>query len=106
LSLRKLRVEITLPRFYKNGKKIEDEKFLETDTELRKSFGGCERMPNFEGTWISSSGKVYADRNQGFKVDVPNKNESLSFIKQYKGKLERRFDQDEIYIIAYEIYKI
>jgi hypothetical protein len=106
LSLEKLRIEVITPRFYKNGKKIEANKFLETDKELRKRFKGCSMMPNFKGTWIGNHGIVHRDRNTGFWVDVSNTKENLLFFKQYKNILKKRFKQEEIYIVGHEIYVI
>ncbi len=63
-------------------------------------------MPNFKGTWIGNHGIVYTDRNTGYQVDVPNTRESLRFFKRYKNTLRHRFQQEQIYVVGYEIYII
>lgn len=108
MSKSRIRFEIRLPKFYKDGSAIEEAKFHETAYELQERFGGWTALSETRGRWSSPDGKVYEDITIGFFVDTEKEklNETLTFLQTYKEKLKERFRQQEVYIVGYDIYII
>jgi hypothetical protein len=102
----KIRVEILLPLFYKDGTEIEKSKFLETREELAAKFIGCTALTPAEGLWIDKDSTKYYDVNSGFYVVAPYREDSIGFFEDYKTKLKKRFDQREIFIIYYPVKNV
>lgn len=94
------RCEITLPIYYNEGTKIEEEKFYVTKKELTEKFGGISFNPNWSGQW-RHKGNDYYDSNTLFVIDMPD--EGIDFITGYKMVLKDRFKQFEIHIVVYDI---
>jgi hypothetical protein len=104
----KVRFEIRLPKFYNDASEIEASKFLETAYELQERFGGWTALSETRGRWKSPENKIYEDVVVGFFVDIDKEklDETLTFLRIYKGKLKERFRQQEIYVIGYDIYEV
>jgi len=102
-----LRIEITLPQYYNNGKKVESSKFLVTKKELTDRFGGCTFLKPTLGDWVDdTTGIEYLDEpNSGFQVIVPKSKEAemLAFFDEYKPLLKKRFRQKDIFIVVQDV---
>jgi len=62
-----------------------------------------------EGDWRDpSTSESFVEHMGGFFVDVDKEKleETLAFFNEYKKKLQERFQQQEIYIVGYEVYVI
>lgn len=108
-------VTIQLPLKYNptesnpEGGKIEESKFKETYNELLDIVGGITINPTpFQGAWIDpNSGIKYDDQNVVWSVLVESE-DKISAIKvakiqeliKYKETLKKRFQQEEIYLVA------
>lgn len=105
--MQQIRIDIILPVFYNNGRKIEDSKLLQTRKELAKRFGGCSFLRKSYGTWIDPSDhKEYNDVNSIFFVIAPKTQATLDFLSEYKEVLKSRFDQKDIMITYQDINRL
>jgi hypothetical protein len=101
---KKIRINILLPINYNDGRKVEEEKFYQTNLELSKRFGACSALSPTQGTWVDPiDGKKYDDLNIGFFVDTEESPSTLDWLKEYKEILKNRFEQKEIYITYHDI---
>ena len=104
-----VRFEIRLPTHYNNKRKIEPEKHSKTIEEIFVKFGAFTFMGIMEGGWRNqNTKKSYREKMRGLFVDVKKKDfiKTVRFFKRYKKTLEKRFKQQVIYIIAFDLYVI
>ncbi len=105
----KLRFQMLLPFFCNDGSPIESEKFLQTIDELANKFGGLTHTPMdsplLEG-YFFYEGQVYQDLNILIIVDVDDNIDNLEYLLGYKYILEERFEQIEVYMVFFPIYKL
>ena len=106
LGSRKRRFEIILPLEYNNKKEIEHTKFFEMKDELLSRFGGFSYLTGSFGSWRSPDGVLYSDRSTLFIVAADDNKKTLNFVKRYKKRLERRFQQEAILFTHYRIYTL
>jgi hypothetical protein len=104
--VQQLKVEILLPKLYKNKRLIEGEKFSTTFDEIYKQFGGCtiDNSPLI-GRWLNKkTHKHYNDENISYWVICDDKFDSAYFFDELKETLKDRFGQDEILMYSTIIY--
>jgi hypothetical protein len=102
-TARTLRFEILLPLTYNDGGAIEHEKFAQTLDELSEHFGGTtEDLSRAAGTW-KYGGSRYRDELLRMRIDSDTPN-AMTFLKDYKRVLKKRFKQIDIWITAHETY--
>ena len=99
-----LKVTILVPKFYNDGTQVEINKHRKTAQELTKKFNGCtqENSPLI-GKWKDESGKEFNDINFVFWVVCKNSSQNRLFLKKYKKKLKKRYDQKEIMMYSVSI---
>lgn len=105
----KVRFEIKLPSYYNNGRRIEPEKHNQTLEEIYEKFGAYTLQTVTIGRWRDpNTNKSYEEEMGGIIVDVDKEklNDIIAFLREYKQKLKERFQQEEIYIVGYELYVI
>ena len=104
------RIDIILPRYYNNRKKIPIKKFLDTKREFADKFSFCTFLKPTLGDWIDpETGNEYPDEeNTGMFVVVPKERteDAMQFMEVYKPRLKKRFRQKEIFIICSEVVRI
>ena len=91
-------VQILLPLSNNNGKKFSGKKFASVRKHLLDQYGGVtiyNRSPA-TGLWEDSDNELAADRVIIFEVMVTAI--EINWWKQYRAKLEKQFQQDEIVI--------
>ncbi|HMN30327.1 MAG TPA: hypothetical protein PKE45_19395 [Caldilineaceae bacterium] len=100
------RYEILLPARYNDGRVVMDdcmECFAATKEEVLDRFGAFSYNPHsLMGVW-TQDGQRYHDELFKLTIDVDDTPASVGFIKQLKAELLMRFDQLEIYVVAYPI---
>lgn len=107
MSSQEIRIDILLPLYYNDGRKLEEEKFYQTNLELSKRFGGCTALMPTKGTWIDPENKqVYNDINSGFFTIAPKTDETIGFLKSYKEILKERFQQTDVMMTVQDIQRI
>jgi len=98
-----IRYEILLPLFYNDGRRIEEEKFTETDQELVARFDATSTDTIIvKGHWIYQS-TLYEDKLVRVRIDTEDTPSNLEFIRNYKEILKERFQQLDIWITAQQI---
>ena len=98
-----IRYEILLPLFYNDGRRIEEEKFIETDQELVARFDATSTDTIIvKGHWIYQS-TLYEDKLVRVRIDTEDTPSNLEFIRNYKEILKERFQQLDIWITAQQI---
>lgn len=98
-----LRFEILLPLYYNDGRKIEPDKFVQTDEELIAQFGATTTDTVVaRGRWKYQS-IMYEDRLIRIRVDTEEKEENRDFFRKFKESLKSRFEQEDIWITAQQI---
>ena len=106
---RRSEIEFLLPLDNNDGTPIEEEKHLQTLDELLTRFGGYRITANaraaYEGLW-KHSGQVYRDLVKSLVVEATLRAADYEWLSAYKRRLERRFDQVEVYISVTDIKRI
>ena len=93
-------VELFLPLRDEAGKPFPKERFDSVRDELTEVFGGVTAFTRTPATglWEDDGGKVRRDEVVLFEVMVDHVDHA--WWRNYRGELERRFDQDEVLIRA------
>jgi hypothetical protein len=96
----KIHVEITIPLRNRDGSLIEFSKHRQTKDEIINKFGAGNFLTTSEGAWkdYSENNRIDIDVNTVFYVDVDYTEDNISFFKNYKNELRKRYYQKEIYI--------
>ena len=96
------RFEILLPLNYNDGTLIEAEKFDQTAEELSDRFGGITQdTVRITGAWKYGSAR-YRDDLLRIRIDT-NDPQARVFFRAQKDVWKARFQQIDIWIVAYEI---
>jgi hypothetical protein len=98
-----IRFEILLPLFYNDGRRIEPEKFLETDDDFVHLFGAVSTDAVIvRGLWMYQSA-LYQDQLVRYRVDVDDSPETWDSMRNLKERLKVRFEQLDIWVTANRI---
>jgi hypothetical protein len=100
--MQKTKVDILLPKRYKDQSEIEGEKFAETFDEIFNEFGGCtaDNSPLL-GSWFNRNTLVRDnDELISYWVIYDDSFSSVYFLDEMKQKLKVRFNQDEIFMCS------
>lgn len=105
-----IKVEILLPSLYnedQNGqrKEIEGRKYSDTFNDLIDKFKGCtiDSIPLLGG-WIDPKTKQRInDKNTTYWVVCEESKENMSFFRNYKEILKKRFQQEDIMVYSVSI---
>ena len=106
--MQRLKVEILIPKFDNNKKRIDSRKHRYTYQEIVKQFRGCTRsnIPLI-GDWIDEkSGKKYRDKNFSYWVLCQDNIATVHFLNELKKRLKERYEQEEIMMYSTEIFMI
>jgi hypothetical protein len=100
--VQKTKVDILLPKRYKNQSLIEGNKFAETFDEIYNEFGGCtaDNSPLLRSWFNRSTLERDNDECISYWVIYDDNYSSIFFLDQMKQKLKVRFDQDEIFMYS------
>jgi hypothetical protein len=99
--MRRRRYEILLPLRHNDGREVSGELFEQTRVDLIVQFGAVSFLPHTVlGIWVHE-GARYEDELLRLVVDVDDTPENQQFFAGYKATLLDRFEQIEIYIVAY-----
>jgi hypothetical protein len=97
------RYEILLPLRYNDGRRIEANKFDQTNLELIERFSATTAdMITAVGSW-KYQGTTYEDQLLRLIVDVEGSRLADGFFREYKGTLKARFEQIDIWISSHEV---
>ncbi len=99
-------VEIFIPQYYPNGRKIESNRLKNLQQELAERFGGVTAFvrSSASGLWEDEDGHVKQDEIAVFEVMAAELDRD--WWKSFRQKLEAEFDQDEILIRATQTERI
>ncbi|MFH1333059.1 MAG: hypothetical protein ABIH53_02380 [archaeon] len=108
-----MRVSILLPIYYNpdeegNKREIEPEKMHQTKVELTNQFTGVTITQTIsDGMWNDpKNNKRYEDTTKTIYADINPSLKSLKFLVKYKGVLEERFEQEEIFMNLLPVFKV
>jgi len=100
------RYEILLPLKDNHGREIDPAKFLQTKNDLVRRFGALTVEPQpLQGVWAPAgeAGRM-EDILLKFVVDVEEDTPEVEeFFRQFKEALKARFDQLDVWIVAFPI---
>ena len=98
------RYEILLPLKYNDGRDVEPDKLLQTKKELARRFGALSVDPHPIGGLWTQQGVEYEDVLVKFIVDVEEDTPEIeAFFKALKETLKTRFEQLDIWVVAFPI---
>lgn len=98
-----IRFEILLPLFYNDGRRIEPEKFVQTDDELVQRFDATSTdAVVVRGRWLYQS-TMYHDQLVRVRIDADDTPENWQAMREVKDGMKTRFDQLDIWITAHRI---
>lgn len=105
MVLSSLKVEILIPKFYNDGRKIEGRKHKETARELHRRFGGFTQDDSpLIGEWMDNQdGRKYKDKSFSFWVICEDDHDTITFFNEFRKKLEERYNQRKILIYSIKI---
>ena len=89
-------------------KEVEPEKIYQTKSELIKQFTGVTVTQTIsEGMWDDpKDGKRYDDTTKTIYADINPTLKSLKFLVRYRGVLEERFRQKEIFMNISPVFRV
>jgi hypothetical protein len=99
-------VQLLLPLYDARGKRFDVHYYQQVSRELTERFGGLtafSRAPA-EGIWERDSGHTAHDDVIVYEVMVDELDHA--FWTDYRQRLERRFEQDELVVRAHEIVRL
>lgn len=99
-------IQLLLPMFHNDGKPVSGELLSAVHHELMERFGGLtvySRAPA-EGMWRDAAAHKVQDELLLFEVMVADLDRT--WWTEYQGKLERRFEQQEVLIRSFAIEKL
>lgn len=99
-------IHILLPLYNNNKRPFPRSEFDAVRTELTESFGGVTafvRSPA-QGLWKEDEGKV--SRDDVVMFEVLTDSIQPEWWAEYRQKLERRFQQDEVIVLAIKVEKM
>ena len=99
-------VQILVPLFSNDGRRIEPAQLAEVRRELTERFGGVtayQRAPA-TGLWRGPDGDV--DRDDMIMVEVVVEKFDREWWTRYRHELERRFEQESIHARALSVERI
>lgn len=104
----RLKVQFLLPLKYNDKTDVEHEKLFQTRNEVVNSFGGITIHPlSTEGLWkCPKTDKIYFDICKRFEISIDKTRDVDMVLKKLKETLKKRFRQEEIYMIYYEITQV
>ncbi len=111
----KYKVEFLLPTLYNNkenpelpGEPIEAKKSREAIAMVVKKFNAISKHPaTIEGTWIDKNSNIkYFDNCLHLEVCIDKRDDYVKFFEKFKIHLMKEFEQEDIYIICYEVNMI
>jgi hypothetical protein len=104
--MRKRRYEILLPALYNDGRSIMQvcmDCFPQTLMTVADQFGALSYSPYpLKGVW-TQAGQRFDDELFRLTVDVEDTPENQQFMARFKTELLTRFEQLEIYMVAYAV---
>ena len=108
MVIEKLKIEIIIPKYYNDGKKITQKFHLKTNNDISKQFGNFTEDPSSQlGEWKDpDTGIKYKDANFIYLILCEYDIKHLDFLEKFKKKLEKRYKQQKIliyYSIVYEL---
>ena len=97
------RYEILLPSQFNDGSPIPQDLIGETLHELEQEFGAvsCETQLIL-GLW-RREGELYRDSLARVFVDVEDTPQNRQFFVQFKERLKKRFQQEDIWLTTYPV---
>jgi hypothetical protein len=106
VMMTKRRYEILLPAQYNDGREVMQacmHCFSETLMAVADQFGAFSYNPHsIMGVW-TADGHQYHDELFRLTVDVEDTAQNRQFVTQLKAELRQRFEQLEIYVVAYPV---
>lgn len=87
-------------------RRIERARFEETYREVLERFEGYSLFRDVEGVWISPEGEVFIDRHNVVFILTEDNPKTQQWLREYKRKLEERFEQKEIFIKIAQVRRI
>ena len=99
-------VEVFVPRYYRNGNRVEAERLKDLQQKLAQKFGGVTAFlrSSARGLWMNEQGMAERDEIAIFEVMTPGLDRQ--WWKLFRAKLEAELDQDEILIRVTDIERI
>jgi hypothetical protein len=101
-----IKVEILLPLSYNDKRSIEDQKFANTYDDLTNKFGGVTIADKpIIGNWIDPNTRIQYknEKNTACWVLCKKTKTNIDFLKNLRGRLEKRFEQKSILIYCFNI---
>jgi hypothetical protein len=102
-----IKVEILLPLYYNDKKRIEEEKYLITYDEIVERFRGCtiDNTPLIGGWADPDTKEKYEDESIAYWIVCKRTKENVTFLRKLKGTLKKRFKQLDIMMYYVSIYQ-
>ncbi len=110
----KYKIEFFLPTLYNEEdldiprKPIEARKSRKAIAMIVAKFKGISRYPaTMEGTWIDENSNIkHFDNCLHLEVCVDKEDSNLEFFEEFKKYLLKEFEQEDIYMICWEVNMI
>ena len=93
--------QILLPKRDNFGRAFSPDDYSPFHTRMIRRFGGWTRKGQAEGAWLAPSGEFYTDEHWVYEIGHSRRN--LGFWQAEKERLKIELDQEDIWIVQYEV---
>jgi|SRR6185436_6568773 len=97
-----IKIEITIPLNYNDGKKIKQKKLDYIRDYILSKFGGLTITSNQAGYWVSKN-KIYTDLVRTYIIVTESTKQNIKWIEDLKQLLKTELKQEDIFIIKSEV---
>jgi hypothetical protein len=96
--------QILLPMRDNFGRVFGRDAYRPFHRRMIQRFGGWTRKGQAEGAWLAPSGEFYAEEHWVYEIGHTRRN--LRFWEAEKERLRIEFDQQDIWIVQYDVRQI
>jgi hypothetical protein len=96
--------QVLLPMFDNRGRRFPPASYQPFHERMVERFDGWTQKQKALGVWQSPGGIRYKDKHLVY--EIAHKTRNLGFWRAEKERLKREFEQEEIWIVQLEIYRV
>ena len=96
--------QVLLPIFDNRGRRFPRALYRPFHQRMVERFDGWTQKHRAVGAWQSPTGVLYIDKH--FVYEIAHKTRSLAYWRAEKARLKREFEQEEIWIVQFEVYRV
>jgi hypothetical protein len=96
--------QVLLPAFDNRGRRFPPASYRAFQQCMVERFEGWTQKQKAVGAWQSAAGILHLDKHLVYEIG--HKTRNLGFWRAEKEQLKREFEQEEIWIVQFEVYRV